>query len=295
MSRLLLLFFPIVFLTGFFVAIVAEQRKDIARVLLAVTILFLLLALTLALMPEIKAWVWLNNFILLVAWVASFATAIKYFRSRPQQRGKAFLLSCLLLLMVTVFTFGNDHVQVQLKELFCSYVECEDAEAELVGTDFFFVDTRMDSVSILSAGKKYNLILVDSFYRSHSDLIKLIPGFGSMKNDSISTLTLSVWRKEKKIKTLNACISGADEVLEEFDAYQSLNMPRYDSLEELRNELNLAIADEFHAHDLGSNGLKFQLLLPEKSGLSGEYDMRLEFLFHSGKRISKRRKILFLP
>lgn len=294
MSRLLLLFIPIVFLAGFFIALIAEQRRDIARWLTAGTIVFIFLAMILFLMPEIKTWIWLNNGVLLVAWVACFATAIKYFRNQSQQRGSAFLLSCLLIAMVTTFTLGNEHVQVQLKEVFCSYVDCSNAQAELVGTDFFFVDSHLDSVGGLSEGEKYNLVLVDSFYKAHSEVVKLIPGLGGMKNDSVKALTLFVWKQEKKVKKLNACISGADEALEEYGDYRGLNMPRYDSLEELRNEMNAAIKDGFNGADLGANGLKFQFVLPDSSGLSGEYDMQLEFTFHSGRRISKRKKITFM-
>ncbi|GGH71767.1 hypothetical protein HNQ91_003296 [Filimonas zeae] len=293
MTRLLLLFFPIVFLAGFFIAILAEQRKGIAKMLIAVASVFIFLSMILALMPDIKTFIWLNNFVLLVAWVAAFATAIKYFRSRPQERWRAFGISCLLILAMTLFTVGNQHVQDQLSELFCSYVGCEDEKAELVATDFFFIDERLDSVSTLSKGEKYNLIIIDSFYKAHtSDLIKLVPGFSAMKDDSVKVLTLSLWQKGRKTETLDTCVTEADELLEEFDRFTGLNNPKYTSLEELRQELNYATHDEFNAADLGQYGLKYQFMIPQKSRLTGEYAMQLEFVFKSGKRIAKQRKII---
>lgn len=295
MTRLLLLFFPVVFLAGFFIAILAEQRKGMARLLTTVSYVFMFLALILALMPDIKTWIWLNNFVLLVAWVATFATAIRFLRNRPQERLRAFGISCLLIFMMTLFTFGNEHVQDQLRELFCSYVGCEDELAELVDTDFFFVDSRLDSVSILSKGKQYHLIIVDSFYKAHSTaLIKLVPGFGSMKDDSVCTITLSVWSHGKKLETLNSYVTKADETLAEFDDLTNLNVVNYDSLGEFREWLNYAIHDEFHASDLGASGLKFLFTVPTKSNLSGEYDMQLEFAFKSGKRVKRQRKIVLL-
>lgn len=294
MSRLLLLFIPVLFLTGFFIALIAERRKDIARLLTGVTIVFLFLAMILALMPEIKTWIWLNNFVLLVAWVAAFATAIKYFRGQKQQRGTAFGISCLLIVMVAVFTFGNAHMQKQLKEALCSYVDCDTAKPELVDADFFILNAQLDSVNTLTRGEKYRFILVDSFYAGADGFIKMVPGFSALKNDSVKALTLSVWREGRKVKTLNTCITEAREPLEEYGRFLSLSIPRYDSLEVLRDDLNYAMDDDFNAIELGSEGLEFAFLLPEKSGLNGEYEMRLEFVFNSGKRISKRRKMTIL-
>ncbi|SIT34652.1 hypothetical protein SAMN05421788_11819 [Filimonas lacunae] len=291
MPRLLLLFVPLAFLFGFFIAIMAEQRKGIARLLVAVTIIFLFLAMTLALMPEIKTFVWLSNFVLIVSWLACFATIIKYYRANSSEPLKAWLVVIALIAVVSTFTLANDNVQKNIKWMFCSYVECNDEVARLVDVNIELVNANKDSTSVLQKGEKYNLVMSDSFYYETGRLMKVMPTSRALEKDSVARITLAVWRNNKKIRSLNEYITRADRELDEYKQFESLNDIRYDSLGDWKRVYNKAIDDEFQGDELGRDGLKFELTLPQDSPLSGAYDMRLDIVFSSKKRLSSVRQI----